>query len=308
MLRWFFLIFFCCNNLFSQDIIPSIIILDEVKILENNRSLSAQDFMRIVKEDTTFYKAFKHLRYYSHLYTSNLDVLNKKGRVKANIYRSGRHIRSGDSAWIIDDTIYHSGRVYKRNGDYRYYTPEAFDKVFFPKDTFQVSLSIRENQNAVNKKSREDKNVRDAKTIGFTVGSSETEQKKGSLSRKLAIFDSTMHKYYDYIIDQTLYQGIDCYSFTCQVKDSLTRKENKQTLIKKITSYFDKGNFNVLYRDISFKYRSLLIKLDMNIIVRMSYVSNKHVPVEIIYNGFWDLPFFKAERVNFKLILYDYEI
>ena len=240
-----------------------------------------------------------------NIFSSNLDILDRKGKIKANISRVGRHITHNDSAWVIDDTIVQFGKIYKRNGDYRYYTTEAFDVVFFPKDTFPVSLKIRKIENEDNS---QDKTVRDAKTIGFTVGSSDTKQKKGSLSSKLAIFDTTMQNYYDFVIGQKVYNGVDCYTFTCQLKDSLSKKDIKKTLIKKLTSYFDKNNFNVLYRDYCFEYRNLLIKLDMKISVSMQYVNGKHVPTEIIYNGFWDLPFFKAERVNFKLILFNYKV
>ena len=34
----------------------------------------------------------------------------------------------------------YSGRIFKRNGKYRFYTPQAFDEVFFPKDTIPVDL------------------------------------------------------------------------------------------------------------------------------------------------------------------------
>ena len=49
---------------------------------------------------------------------------------------------------------------------------------FFPMDTISVNLKI-------SKSKKGSKNYRDAKTIGFTVGSSETEQKKGGLSKDL---------------------------------------------------------------------------------------------------------------------------
>ena len=42
--------------------------------------------------------------------------------------------------------------------------------------------------------------MRDAKTVGFSVGSKETEQSKAGLSKKLAVFDISMQKYYNYII------------------------------------------------------------------------------------------------------------
>ena len=46
-------------------------------------------------------------------------------------------------------------------------------------------------------------------------------------------------------------------------------KNEKKALIRKIVSYFDKENFNVIYREYKFVYRNWFINLDMNIIVNM---------------------------------------
>ena len=78
-------------------------------------------------------------------------------------------------------------------------------------------------------------------------------------------------------------------------------KDKEKTLIKKIVSYFDKENFNVIYRQYKFVYNHLLIDLDMDVIVHMGYVNGKHIPKFIHYKGFWDAIFFKAERAEFKL-------
>ena len=87
-------------------------------------------------------------------------------------------------------------QINKLKGKYRYYTPEAFDEVFFPTDTIGVSLKMSDGKNE-----NESQNMRDAKTVGFTVGSDDTEQKKGGMSVKLAIFDISMQQYYDYKIN-----------------------------------------------------------------------------------------------------------
>ena len=135
--------------------------------------------------------------------------------------------------------------------------------------------------------------MRDAKTIGFSVGSSETEQKKkGGLSKKLEVFDISMQKYYDYIISDTLYKNKECYVFNISVKENLTEKDKKKALIRSIVSYFDKENFNVIYREYKFKYNHTLFSLDMDVVVNMDYVSSKHVPVDIYYKGFWNVVFF----------------
>ena len=275
----------------------SVIFLDDVIISEENNGFTAKEFVDYVKKDTTFYMGFKHLRYYSHNYESELNIFNKKGKVIATLIKKGRYHSNGKEAWIVNDTIFDEGKIFKRNGKYKYYTPEAFDEVFFPKDTFDVSLKMADGKNK-----DDSQNMRDAKTVGFSIGSDGVEQSKGGVSKKLAIFDIDMQQYYDYIISETIYNGIDCYSFTVKVKEKLKAKDKEKALIRKIVSYFDKENFNVIYREYRFVYRNLFIDLDMNIIVNMDYINGKHFPIDIYYKGFWDVMFFKPERAEFSLI------
>ena len=48
-------------------------------------------------------------------------------------------------------------------------------------------------------------------------------------------------------------------------------------------------------------YNSLPLKLDMNIVVEMDYINNKHLPLEIYYQGYWNVLFLKPEYAEFRL-------
>ena len=50
--------FFLFKNSYSQDSLPYIVFLDEVDITVNDTSLKVDDFIEIIKNDTTFYKSF----------------------------------------------------------------------------------------------------------------------------------------------------------------------------------------------------------------------------------------------------------
>tara|TARA_B100001057_G_scaffold498564_1_gene606029 strand:- start:78429 stop:79313 length:885 start_codon:yes stop_codon:yes gene_type:complete len=293
--------FFLFKNSYSQDSLPYIVFLNEVDITVNDSSLKVDDFIEIIKNDTTFYKSFKYLRYYSHNFSSNLSIYNKKDNLLAFSKKDGNYISNGKNAYINYDTKIDSGKIFKRKGKYRYYTQSAFDKVFFPADTISVNLKISRSKEG-------SKNYRDAKTVGFSVGSSETEQKKGGLSKRLEIFDISMQKYYDYFLSETNYNGIQCYNFTVSVKDSLKNKELKKALIRKIVSYFDKKNMNVLYRTYHFEYKSVILKLNMLIEVKSDYFKDKHLPTKISYDGYWNVPFYKPEKIKFILNFFDYNI
>ena len=292
----FFVSFFFVSVLQAQDTLMPMILLDDVVISEKNNGFSVEDFVGYVKSDTTFYMGFKHLRYYSHKYKSELKIFDAKGKKIGTLKKDGTHYSNGKKSWIVNDFISDEGKIFKRNGKYQYYTPEAFDEVFFPKDTIAVSLKLSDDKNK-----GESQNMRDAKTVGFSIGTDDVEQSKGGISKKLAIFDIDMQQYYDYTIGQTTYKNRDCYSFTIKVKKDLSVKDAKKTLIRKIVSYFDKQNFNVIYREYKFVYSNLFIDLDMDITVNMDYVNGKHVPTDIFYKGFWDVILFKPERAEFKL-------
>lgn len=297
MKRLFFLFpLFFVSELEAQDTLMPIVFLDDVVISEENNGFSVEDFIRYVKQDTTFYMGFKHLRYYSHKYDSELNIFDKKGKKKGVLKKSGNYYSDGKKAWLVNDFIIDEGKIFKRNGEYRFYTPEAFDEVFFPKDTFFVSLKISDDKNI-----NESKNMRDAKTVGFSIGTDDVEQSKGGVSKKLAIFDVDMQQYYDYFIGETIYRDIDCYSFNIKIKESLSLKDQKKALIRNIVSYFDKQNFNVIYREYKFVYKNWFIELDMDIIVNMDYINEKHIPTDIYYKGFWNVLFFKPERAEFSL-------
>jgi hypothetical protein len=239
---------------------------------------------------------FKHLRYYSHQYESELNLFDRKGKRIASLNKIGTHYSDAKKAWIVNDSIFHFGNIFKRNGDYKYYTAEAFDEVFFPKDTISVSLAMSDDKNK-----SDSQNMRDAKTVGFSIGTDDVEQSKLGVSKKLAIFDIEMQQYYNYVIGETIYKNRDCYIFTIKVKEDLSPKDEKKALIRNIVSYFDKRNFNVIYREYKFVYSNWFIDLDMNIIVNMDYINEKHMPIDIYYKGFWNVIFFKPERAEFFL-------
>jgi len=284
-------------NTFSQDTLMPNVILDDVIIFSDENGFTVEDFVKNVRTDTTFYMGFKNLRYYSHNYTSELLMLDKKGNRIASQKRKGYHFSNGKYAFLDRDSIYDQHGMLTRSGKYKFYTPEAFDEVFFPSDTLSVDLNISKIP-----ASNESKNMRDAKNVVFSIGTDNIERSSAGLSRKLAIFDLEMQKYYDYVISDTLFNNYNCYVFEIRLKESLSENEVNETLVKNIITYFDKKNLNVLYREYKFKYKNLLIDLDIFVKVKMDYFFGKHIPVFIYYKGYWDFPLVNRETAIFRLI------
>ena len=61
------------------------------------------------------------------------------------------------------------------------------------------------NDGSREKNDGDSQNMRDAKTVGFSIGTDDVEQSKGGVSKKLAIFDIDMQQYYDYVVEPSFH-------------------------------------------------------------------------------------------------------
>ena len=291
----------------SQDGIVKSVILDSVMISAVSSGFSVDEFIHYIKSDTTFYQGFKNLRYYSHQFQSELEIFDKSNKSVGILIRNGHYDVKNNRLVVHIQSEKNNGKIYNRRGKYRYYTPEFFDYIFFPKDTLTVS-KFKSNNDSTDYNNSNEKNESDAKVIIFNPGSVEVNR-SGSKKEKLAVFDISMQKYYDYIISKKKYKdSLECYEFVCRMKNDLTEKEKDEVLIRELVSYFDRNNFNVVYRKYVMKYDYWLIDLNVTVNVEMGYVQNQLVPFNIHYNGYWDIPFSKPEIADFTLTNYDFEI
>jgi len=254
----------------------------------------------MVKTDTSFYQGFKNLRYYAHQYSNELEVYDVKNNSIGFLFRQGNYEVNNNKLVVKVDSSYNDGKIYNRRGKYRHYTPEFFDYIFFPEDTVEVSKYSSKDK-STDGESANERNERDAKVIIFNPGSVEVE-KSGSKKEKLAVFDESMQKYYDYIISKKTYKDtLECYAFVCRMKSDLTEDDQDEVLIRELVSYFDRNTFNVVYRKYVMQYDYWLIELNVTVDVEMGYTKDKLIPTYINYSGFWDIPFSKPEVADFKL-------
>lgn len=304
-MRKFLFLLLITQSAWAQDRVVKSVMLDSVMITAVKDGFSVEEFIHYVKTDTTFYQGFKNLRYHNHDYHSELLLLKKNKEVMGSLYRAGNYLINNQQLVVNIDSTYDDGRIYNRRGEYRHYTPEFFDNIFFPKDTVSVSKYATSKE----EKGKDKQNEEDAKTIVFSIGSGDVESGNSKSKKKLAVFDIDMQQYYDYLISQKTFQdSIACYSFTVSMKEGLEKKEEEQVLIRELVSYFDKETFNVMYRKYVMSYRYWLIDLDVTVEVFMDYADDQLVPSYIHYKGFWDVPLNKAEHADFKLWNYNFEI
>ena len=113
--------------------------LDSVMVSAVSSGFSVDEFIHYVKSDTTFYQGFKNLRYYSHQFQSELEIFDKSNKSVGILIRNGHYEINNNRLVVHIESEKNNGKIYNRKGKYRYYTPEFFDYIFFPKDTLIVS-------------------------------------------------------------------------------------------------------------------------------------------------------------------------
>lgn len=292
----------------ETDTIVNVYQLGEVVVHGSAKGLGLEGFFQQVMDDTSFYHAFLNTRYHAHAVKSELKVRDKKSRETAGLYREGRLVRTGAMAELVLDSIREFGRLREKDGDIRFLTAGMYDEVFFPKGPWKASNRIASRELEISRESRFDKYKSELKKFMFNPG-----QEIASvpfIGDKLDIFDTTMAPLYDFSVDGTFHEGMPCWLFTALAKDSVNGEaaDEDDTVIKRMLTWFDQGNMNVMAREYRIQHASLILDFDINIEVENGVVGGDLVPMNVKYEGDWDIPFKKRELVRFYLLYDDWSV
>ncbi|HEU4633395.1 MAG TPA: hypothetical protein VFS22_05380, partial [Flavisolibacter sp.] len=106
-------------------------VLSEIVIRSD---LDVISFLQRVKEDTTFYKAFRNLRILGFTSFNDIKMLDRKGAVKASLFSKTRQKRAGNcrTMEVLEENT--TGDMYE-DGELNYYTAELYAGLFFTKGT-----------------------------------------------------------------------------------------------------------------------------------------------------------------------------
>lgn len=263
-----------------------------------NEQLDVNAFIRRVKEDTTFYKAFKNLRIAGYTAINDIRMLNGSGNIEASLRGRSRQIVRNRcrSMEVISRDV--TGDFFDRNGDYNYYTASMYADLFFTKGVVCNETNVIGNREiSADGLSGMEKRKAQLKMLFFNPG------KKISglpfISSKTEIFDKSMAKNYDMRIDYGEMNQVPVYIFSVKVKKG---KENN-VVIREMTTWFDTRNFDVMARNYSLKYDAGVYDFDVDMKVRMTRLGNLLLPEVIAYNGNWKVMFKKRERGIFTATL-----
>jgi hypothetical protein len=308
MLKKFFAIILllqCTLSLLAQDKNDTTIKVNEnyitlSEIVVNNK-LDVPSFIERVKNDTTFYKAFRNLHIIGYTSLNDIRMLDKKGNTEASLKSKTKQIRTGNcrSMQVLQQST--TGDMYDAKGNFNYYTAQMYAGLFFTKDPVCGEDNIVKGSDfSTEGLSGMEKHKQQLKMLFFNPG----KKIKGLpfISDKTEIFDGSMADKYDMSIDLRNFNNTRCYVFTIKVKDD---KKNG-VVINEMTTWFNEKTFEIVARNYSLSYDAGVYDFDVNMEVQMTKVGNLLVPALLRYNGNWKAIFKKREHGVFTATLFDF--
>lgn len=263
-----------------------------------NNNLNVPAFIEKVKNDSSFYKAFKNLHIINFSAINDIRMNGKNGTLNASLLsRTLQQITNGcRSMKVLEEKS--TGDMYNDAKEFNYYTANMYASLFFTK-----GIICGEN-NIVNGvsfstvgKSGMEKHKEQLKMLFFNPG-----RKINGLpfmSNKTAIYDDDLADSYDMEIDYDSYNNINCYVFRQKVKPN--RKGS--VVVDEMNTWFNDSTFEVVARNYSLSYDAGVYDFKVDMEIQMTTVGGLTVPALIRYNGNWKAIFKKRERGVFTATL-----
>ncbi|HYF31586.1 MAG TPA: hypothetical protein VD993_10745 [Chitinophagaceae bacterium] len=276
--------------------------LKEVVVRSN---LNVPSFIDRVKNDTTFYKAFKNLKVLGYTSLNDVRMLDKKGTTRATLTGRTRQQVINGCRHTITDQQQISGDMMDKSGNWNYYTMEMYAGLFWAKDTICGENNIVGDPNfSLKNKSGSAKHREQLKMLFFNPG----KKIPGLpfIGNKLALFDDDMSSYYDYVIDMEQLNGEWCYVFSVTAREGLSAGNKDKIVINNMTTWFNQQTMDIVLRKYDLSYRAGVYDFDVQIEAELTRFGEYLVPKVLRYNGNWDVVFKKRERGIFTATLFDF--
>lgn len=270
-------------------------------IVRNN--FDYKEILKKIKEDISFYKAFKTLRTIGYTSYNHIEMKNKGGAMIASLDSKTRqnHFGTCRTMDVLEERIV--GDIRKSNGEYNYLTASLYASLFFTKknDTVCNETNVVKGQRRVVKASGLEKNKEQLKMLFFNPG-----KKIGGIpfiGDKLDLYDEKAHALYDYKLDYVDYHGQLVYVFEIKPKENLGFFSKNDIVVDQMTTWFNPKTMEVLGRNYSLSYKAGVYDFNVEMEVEMTYFNGQLVPKILRYKGNWDVAFKKRERGLFTATL-----
>ena len=266
-----------------------------------NNKLNVPAFIEKIKNDSSFYKAFKNLRIINFTAINDIRMNNKNGALDASLHsRTKQTIKNGCRTMkVLEEKS--TGDMYNDLKEFNYYTANMYASIFFTKGTICGEDNIVNGTAfSTEGKSGMEKHKEQLKMLFFNPG----KRINGLpfMSNKTAIYDDELADSYDMNIDWEHYNNTNCYVFKQKVKPN--RKGS--VVVDEMNTWFNDNTFEVMARNYSLSYDAGVYDFKVNMEIQMTTVGNLTVPAVIRYTGNWKAIFKKRERGIFTATLSDF--
>jgi len=275
-----------------------IITLSEVVL---NNKLNVPAFIERIKNDTSFYKAFRNLRILNYTSINDVRMLDKDNNSQATLYSKIKQLRDSNCRRMEVLEEQSTGDFYNDDHQYNYYTAQMYASLFFTTGMICGEDNIVAGSTfSTAGKSGLEKHKEQLKMLFFNPG-----KKINGLpfiADKTPIYDDDMADAYDMNVDMDEYNKTSCYILKQKVKPG---KESK-VVIDEMTTWFDDKTFEVVARNYTLSYNAGVYDFKVQMEVQMTHMGNYLIPALIRYNGNWKAIFKKRERGVFTATLFDF--
>jgi hypothetical protein len=286
----------------DNDRLAKMVHLSEVLVRSN---MDISRFINQVKNDTTFYKAFRTLHLLGFTALNDIRIKDKKGNSKASLNSRTRQMRNAGcrTMQLLDEKT--TGDFYDKKGGYNYFTAELYAGLFFTKGAVCGENNIVKgiDLNPKGMKGME-KHKQQLKMLFFNPG------KKIAgipfIGDKIDIFDPDQAKLYDFTVDYDEYEGQNCYIFSVKAKKELSGSKNNKIVIDTMVTWFNTQTMEVMARNYDMSYNAGVYDFDIHMEVKMTRFGQYLVPKLLRYIGNWDVVTKKRERGLFTATLFDF--
>lgn len=294
----FLLVVFTSVNCFSQiqdtTAFTLPIEMDEFVLQASKEGFDVNAFIQRVKEDTTFYKAFKTLHLVNYTAENDIRIYNKNGGIKASLNSKTRQHRTQkcrSMETLEERTI---GDFYNRKKEYNYYTAELYASLFFTQGKVCNENNIVAGQENKKGKGQLEKHKWQLKQLIFNPGSKVAGVPFAS--NKVAIFEPEIARMYDFKLMLVEYEGEDCLLFTAKPKPDF----KNEVIYNELSTWFKQSDYSIVARDYALSYQTLLYDFDVVMKVRLRNVNGQLLPYKINYKGNWHVAFQEREKGSFN--------
>ena len=300
MLRQHIILVCCCfllslgasaQNMDTGGIFSQPVLMDTF-VVHSGFDINA--FIRRVRNDTTFYKAFRSMHLVPYSAENNIVIFGKRRKdTVAGEHSITQQYRSAHCRITRFLQRKVRGNYRKRDGSYNYYTSLLYASLFFSEDSVCNEDDIVAGNLVQKDGSAIEVSKYRLKQLIFNPGA--RIYGIPFVADRASIFDEDEAKKYDFRVSLEQFGGEPCYVFRITPKKDFEKK----VIYNNLTTWFRKSDYAIVARDHSLSYRTLVYDFDVAMSIRTSVIGNKIFPTYIAYDGNWHIFTKKRERAYF---------